>query len=226
MILSFDEESHKYMIDGIPAVSVSKIATQVTGKSYANVDPIILEVARVRGENIHSDVEHNTCDMPESKWVSEQIHIPGCYFETRIGGYLNQVPICGRADVIDETNKTIFDIKTGSSIDRLYWTIQLNLYRELLLQTTGFNATSLAVLWTPKNGKYKVVEIQILSHLRIKELIDAYKYNVCINKTFLEKDSSERIVMSIEGKKEEIESVMSHLMMMTIHYEIQSREEL
>ncbi len=226
MVLSFDEETHRYMVDGATATSVSRIATQITGKSFAGVNPEILEAARIRGETIHAEVEHNTCLFSESQWISTIIEIPNCKFEIKLGGEIHGLIVAGRADVIDEKERTIFDIKTGASKDMLYWTIQLNLYRELAIQTTGFMATSLAVLWVPKNGKYKVVEIPVLTKTKMNQLIDAYKYKGYLDKSFLESKNAQKVVVTIEGAPEEIDSVLWYLGMLNVKHESTAREDV
>jgi hypothetical protein len=55
--LTFDEETHRYYVDGAWVRSVTQVLDLVTGPIYARVPPHILDYARDRGQAVHGWTE-------------------------------------------------------------------------------------------------------------------------------------------------------------------------
>ena len=216
MNLLFNEEDHQYKIDGIPAVSVSRIATAVTGKSFSMIKPEILEAARIRGETIHSEVENGEMLFSESVWIQEQLDMENCEYEVKIGGYVAGLAIAGRLDIYD--SKGILDIKTGSTYDPLYCAIQLNLYRELLLQSRPCPVEYLRVLHTPKSGKYKVIEVPIFSGVKLKKVVEAFKEHKCLDSHFLDDMNTVTIKIWAKASEEMLYGLTQYMNVLGIEY--------
>jgi len=177
--LSYNDEKHEYDLDSIVIPSVTQIAQAVTGKDLSKIPPKILQAARARGVEIHADVEEGTLKTREAQWINEQLSREACQFEVMGYATIGDFSYAGRTDII-EGEYRIYDIKSQSSDDLLYWTIQLNLYR---LMYQGIQ--SLKVLHVPNSGNYKVIDIQVLPDEKINEIIEAFKSGKTLDDSFL-----------------------------------------
>lgn len=216
--LSFDEATHRYLVDGIPATSVSRIAAAVTGKSFAGVNPEILEAARIRGEAIHSEVETGSLMFSESMWIAEQVNLSQCEHEIKVGGCIAGKLIAGRLDIHHVDGSALLDIKTGSTKDVLYWAIQLNLYRELLYQSTGVMVDQLRVLWTPKTGKYKLEEVPVFTKRKLEKVVEAFTSNQVLGKDFLDELSYETRHFIVTSSAEKLDILVKYMDVLGIEH--------
>jgi len=171
--LSFNEEAHEYtlvMDDGTEQVipSVTQIASKVTGKDLSKIPQKILKAAGERGTKIHKEVQDNIDGGDESYWIGQQIDRERCAFEQQSFGEVEGLYFAGTADIVSPD--TIYDIKSQAKADIPYWTVQLNLYRQFY-----DGITSLKVLWVPKTGVYRVINIRVLHDMEIDTIIDCFK---------------------------------------------------
>lgn len=70
--LTFDEETHRYYVDGTWVRSVTQVLNLVTGPIYARVPPHILDYARDRGQAVHGWTE--LIDLGEAEERGDAIH--------------------------------------------------------------------------------------------------------------------------------------------------------
>jgi len=165
--LSFDQATHTYTIKGKAIPSVTQIASAVTGKSVSNIPPAVLAKATARGTAIHADVEGKAFETVEGAWIKAQLGDAEYSAEVQGAGEIAGEPFAGTCDLLGDDE--IGDIKTQGEADVLFWTIQLNLYRRMFP-----DRKRLFVLWTPKSGNYKRMEIPVLSESLMGEVMDAY----------------------------------------------------
>ena len=181
MEIKFDENLHKYTVDGKEVISVTQLLQKhkIT-PSYDAVDKELLRVASERGTLIHEEVE---------KWIESG----ECGFTEeaeRICDYLNSTAdrdsqiisekivandvVAGRFDVLYTHAKKLVltDIKTGNTKHLFGWSWQLSLYKYLYEKMYGQKIESLIVLWA-KNDDMTVIPCDYVGDEKIENLLKA-----------------------------------------------------
>ena len=181
MEIKFDENLHKYTVDGKEVISVTQLLQKhrIT-PSYDAVDKELLRVASERGILIHEEVE---------KWIESG----ECGFTEeaeRICDYLNSTAdrdsqiiseqivandiVAGRFDVLYTHAKKLVltDIKTGNTKHLFGWSWQLSLYKYLYEKMYGKEIDSLQILWA-KNGGMTVIHCDYVGDEKIENLLNA-----------------------------------------------------
>jgi len=187
--LFFNEERHEYkLVDDTgretTLPSVTQIASAVTGKDLSRVPAKVLAEASERGKSIHRDVEAGAMATKEGAWIEAQIDRQRTIFERMDYSSIDGLTYAGTADIATEDE--IDDIKSQAEQDILYWTIQLNLYRQFY-----DGVKRLRVFWTPKAKPYKVIDIAILSDEQMKEIVSAYREGRVLPSGWLDADRPE-----------------------------------
>ena len=168
-ILSFNEDSHEYQINGEVIPSVSEIIRFISREVYGDVLQSTLDFAADRGTRVHKatqmlDVVHDVeCDEDIVPYVSAYVqflrdHKPKWEMIER--SMYNPELMYGmtvdRYGILDG-KKTLVDIKTSSSIQKVLHGAQLNLYR-MGLVANGFDVERAVILRLTKEGEYKIIE--------------------------------------------------------------------
>lgn len=182
--LEYDDETHTYIVDGIIVPSVTQLLGIKFGHKYDDVSAETLNKAAERGTAIHKAIE----DFCHGK-DSDMVEVMDFDFLMKHYGFdvlENELPIildfdgktfAGRLDLIlkkrDEIGKAVADIKTTSTLDKEYLGHQLNLYRLGVMQSYGFNITSLYGIHL-KDGKRKVVNIPIKEETWLAESLNIH----------------------------------------------------
>ena len=180
MEIKFDENLHKYTVDGKEVISVTQLLQKhkIT-PSYDAVDKELLRVASERGTLIHEEVEkwikeretgfteesEKICDYlferadENSKIMSEQM-------------VANDI-VAGRFDVLYTHAKKLVltDIKTGNTKHLFGWSWQLSLYKYLYEKMYGKKIDSLEILWA--NGDLTVIPCEYVGDEKIENLLNA-----------------------------------------------------
>ena len=181
MEIKFDENLHKYTVDGKEVISVTQLLQKhkIT-PSYDAVDKELLRVASERGTLIHEEVEkwiesgecgfteeyETICDYlfaradENSQIISEQM-------------VANDV-VAGRFDVIYTHAKKLVltDIKTGNTKHLFGWSWQLSLYKYLYEKMHGKEIDSLEIFWA-RNGGMTVIPCEYVGDEKIENLLKA-----------------------------------------------------
>ena len=181
MEIKFDENLHKYTVDGKEVISVTQLLQKhkIT-PSYDAVDKELLRVASERGTLIHEEVE-KWIESGESGFTEEA---------ERICDYLNSTAdrdsqiiseqivandiVAGRFDVLYTHAKKLVltDIKTGNTKHLFGWSWQLSLYKYLYEKMYGKEIDSLQILWA-KNGGMTVIHCDYVGDEKIENLLNA-----------------------------------------------------
>ena len=209
MEIKFDENLHKYTVDGKEVISVTQLLQKhkIT-PSYDAVDKELLRVASERGTLIHEEVEkwiesgecgfteesEKICDYlferadENSKIMSEQI-------------VANDV-VAGRFDVLYTHAKKLVltDIKTGNTKHLFGWSWQLSLYKYLYEKMYGKEIDSLEILWA--NGDLTVIPCEYVGDDKIENLLKAEREGRLISDVDL--GVSEEELEDLEGLMQEI----------------------
>ena len=181
MEIKFDENLHKYTVDGKEVISVTQLLQKhkIT-PSYDAVDKELLRVASERGTLIHEEVE-NWIENNETGFTEEA---------ERICDYLNSTAdrdsqiiseqivandiVAGRFDVLYTHAKKLVltDIKTGNTKHLFGWSWQLSLYKYLYEKMHGQKIESLIVLWA-KNDDMTVIPCEYVGDDKIENMLKA-----------------------------------------------------
>ena len=180
MEIKFDENLHKYTVDGKEVISVTQLLQKhkIT-PSYDAVDKELLRVASERGTLIHEEVE-KWIESGESGFTEESEKICDYLFERADENskiiseqmVANDV-VAGRFDVLYTHAKKLVltDIKTGNTKHLFGWTWQLSMYKYLYKKMYGKEIDSLEILWA--NGDLTVIPCEYVGDDKIENLLNA-----------------------------------------------------
>lgn len=169
-IMTFNSERHEYEVDGEIMPSVSEIIRFIAREVYGDVVQSVLDNAADRGTRVHKatqmlDVVHDVeCDEDIVPYVQAYVqflrdHKPA--WELIEHSFYNpECKYCGTIDRYGELDgrKTIVDIKTSSSLQKVLYGAQLSLYR-MGMTANGHDVETAVILHLKKDGTYKLVEI-------------------------------------------------------------------
>lgn len=182
MEIKFDENLHKYTVDGKEVISVTQLLQKhkIT-PSYDAVDKELLRVASERGTLIHEEVE-KWIESGENGFTEEADSI--CHYlhdEVNWGSDIlseqivaNDI-VAGRFDLLyynGGQKLVLADIKTGNAKHLFGWSWQLSLYKYLYEKMYGKKIESLIVLWA-KNDDLTVIPCEYVGDDKIENLLNA-----------------------------------------------------
>ena len=216
MEIKFDENLHKYTVDGKEVISVTQLLQKhkIT-PSYDAVDKELLRVASERGTLIHEEVE-KWIESGECGFTEEAEKICDFLFEradenTKILSeqmVANDV-VAGRFDVLYTHDKKLVltDIKTGNTKHLFGWSWQLSLYKYLYEKMYGKEIDSLEILWA--NGDLTVIPCEYVGDDKIENLLNAEMEGRLISDVDLgvseeELEDLQELLEEIDKKKEEL----------------------
>ena len=181
MEIKFDENLHKYTVDGKEVISVTQLLQKhkIT-PSYDAVDKELLRVASERGTLIHEEVE-KWIESGECGFTEESERICDYLFERADENseiiseqmVANDV-VAGRFDVIYTHAKKLVltDIKTGNTKHLFGWSWQLSLYKYLYERMYDKKIDSLEIFWA-KNDGMTVIPCEYVGDEKIENLLKA-----------------------------------------------------
>ena len=216
MEIKFDENLHKYTVDGKEVISVTQLLQKhkIT-PSYDAVDKELLRVASERGTLIHEEVE-KWIESGECGFTEEAEKICDFLFEradenTKILSeqmVANDV-VAGRFDVLYTHDKKLVltDIKTGNTKHLFGWSWQLSLYKYLYEKMYGKEIDSLEILWA--NGDLTVIPCEYVGDDKIENLLNAEREGSLISDVDLgvseeELEDLTELMQEIENKEYEL----------------------
>ena len=216
MEVKFDENLHKYTVDGKEVISVTQLLQKhkIT-PSYDAVDKELLRMASERGTLIHEEVE-KWIESGESGFTEEAEKICDFLFERADGNskimseqmVANDV-VAGRFDVLYTHAKKLVltDIKTGNTKHLFGWTWQLSLYKYLYEKMYGKEIDSLEILWA--NGDLTVIPCEYVGDEKIENLLKAEREGRLISDVDLgvseeELEDLTELMEEIKAKEDEL----------------------
>lgn len=217
MEIKFDENLHKYTVDGKEVISVTQLLQKhkIT-PSYDAVDKELLRMASERGTLIHEEVE-NWIKNNETGFTEEFERICDFLIERADGNtkilseqtVANDV-VAGRFDLLyldDKKRLVLTDIKTGNSKHLFGWTWQLSLYKYLYERMYDKKIESLQIFWA--NGDLTVIPCEYVGDDKIENLLNAEREGRLISDVDLgvseeELEELEELMKDIKSKEEEL----------------------
>lgn len=168
----FNEEEHSYWYNGVELHGITGAIGKMLGKKFPDTDTV--KLATIYGHDVHSEVEHYFNDgrkdlsSDSAKWVVDTMeHWGDKLLKDRVEEIKSEVMVSdfeGTASKIDlvlrtfEGNAVLFDIKTTSTFNREYCSLQLSAYKKLYEQNYGGNVTGLFVLGTKSRRAFRIIE--------------------------------------------------------------------
>jgi hypothetical protein len=168
----FNEEEHSYWYNGKALHGVTGAIGKMLGKSFPDTDTV--KIATLYGHDVHSEVEHYFNDGRKdlssegAKWVVETMeHWGDKLFGDRVEEIKSEVMVsdfegtASKVDLVLRTfsgNDVLFDIKTTSTFNREYCSLQLSVYKKLYEQNYDRNVTGLFVLGTKSRRAFRIIE--------------------------------------------------------------------
>lgn len=217
MEIKFDENLHKYTVDGKEVISVTQLLQKhkIT-PSYDAVDKELLRVASERGTLIHEEVE-NWIKNNETGFTEEAYYICDYLKDDAIYGsdilseqmVANDI-VAGRFDLLypNGGHKLVLaDIKTGNTKHLYGWSWQLSLYKYLYERMYDKKIESLQIFWV--NGDLTVIPCEYVGDDKIENLLNAEREGRLISDVDLgvseeELEDLTELMEDIKSKEEEL----------------------
>ena len=168
----FNEEEHSYWYNGKELHGVTGAIGKMLSKSFPDNDTVVL--ATMYGHDVHSEVEHYFNDGRKelstkgAKWVADTMeHWEEKLFGDRVEEIKSEVMVsdfegtASKVDLVLRTlsgNDVLFDIKTTTTFNREYCSLQLSVYKKLYEQNYNRNVTGLYVLGTKSKRAFRIIE--------------------------------------------------------------------
>jgi hypothetical protein len=168
----FNEEEHSYWYNGKALHGVTGAIGKMLGKNFPDTDTV--KIATLYGHDVHSEVEHYFNDGRKdlssegAKWVVDTMeHWGDKLFGDRVEEIKSEVMVsdfegtASKVDLVLRTlsgNDVLFDIKTTSTFNREYCSLQLSVYKKLYEHNYNRNVTGLFVLGTKSRRAFRIIE--------------------------------------------------------------------
>lgn len=179
--LEYIDSSHTYIYDGVILPSVTQSLKTRFGGKYDGIPAETMKRASERGTRVHKAIE-NYCitekddgsdELRNYKFLEKYYKFKAVKNELPVVLFKDGAPVCaGRLDLVLKIGNdyAVADIKTTSTLDKIYLAYQLNIYRLALMQCEDINITKLYGIHI-REDKRKFVEIPINEEL-VNEIIE------------------------------------------------------
>lgn len=218
MEIKFDENLHKYTVDGKDVISVTQLLQKhkIT-PSYDAVDKEMLRIASERGTLIHEEVENwiknnETGFTEEAYYICDYLKDDAFYGSDILSEQMvaNDV-VAGRFDLLYPNGGyklVLADIKTGNSKHLYGWTWQLSLYKYLYERMYDKKIEYLKILWV-HNEDLTVIPCKYVGDDKIENLLNAEREGRLISDVDLgvseeELEELEELMQEIKIKEDEL----------------------
>lgn len=218
MEIKFDENLHKYTVDGKEVISVTQLLQKhkIT-PSYDAVDKELLRMASERGTLIHEEVENwiknnETGFTEEAYYICDYLKDDAFYGSDILSEQMvaNDI-VAGRFDLLypNGGHKLVLaDIKTGNTKHLYGWSWQLSLYKYLYERMYDKKIEYLKILWA-HDEDLTVIPCEYVGDDKIENLLNAEREGRLISDIDLgvseeELEELEELMEDIKSKEEEL----------------------
>ena len=177
--VSFNEKEHTYWYQGKELHGITGAIGKLMGKKFPDTDTV--KLATIYGSDVHKEVENyfnkNGFKFNDSKlstngaeWIVEELRRFSDKVEEE-GDKLDLIEcevmvsdFIGTASKVDVVLRTkqnkvwLFDIKTTSTFDRPYCSLQLSVYKKLYAENYGGTLVGMFVLGTKSQRAFRIIE--------------------------------------------------------------------
>ncbi len=176
----FDEAKHEYWYEGKKLNGITGVISAMLGKKFPKTDAVFL--ATVLGSDVHKEVERFFKFKKEplssqASFVCNTLKdfIPNAvvYSEVLVSDFVGTAS-CIDIVISDKEEKEfyLFDIKTTSTFDRKYCTMQLSVYKYLYEKVYERKVNGLYIINTKHRRIYKIIP---LSDREVEKILDKNK---------------------------------------------------
>ena len=172
----FNEAEHTYWYNGKALFGITGAIGKLMGKSFPDTD--IVKMATMYGSDVHKEVENyfnkngyyfndTKLSTEGAEWVIDSLKdfcndvpalLEGIECEVMVSDFIGTA---SKVDVVvraRDGRAWLFDIKTTSTFDRPYCSLQLSVYKRLYEQNYGGKVEGLYVLGTKAKRRFRIIE--------------------------------------------------------------------
>jgi hypothetical protein len=175
----FNEEEHTYWYQGRELHGVTGAIGKLMGKKFPDTDNV--KIATMYGSDVHKEVE-NYFNKHEYKFNDSELSTKGAQWiidelrrftvlaeegedkldmiecEVMVSDFIGTA---SKVDIVLRTKQNkvwLFDIKTTTTFDRPYCSLQLSVYKRLYEQNYGGTVMGMFVLGTKAKRAFRIIE--------------------------------------------------------------------
>lgn len=184
-VLEYTAADHKYKVNRVPVPSITELLTVRFGHKYDGIPEDTLKRAAEAGTRMHEAVENyingvddGSEEVRNFRFLMKQYNLTPTDSEIPVILFRDGEPVAaGRTDLILEKDGQtgLGDLKRTSTLDRVYLTYQLNLYRAAYEQTYGIPVMFLAGIHL-RGDTRKLVPLP-KDYKYVDEIIDEWRKN-------------------------------------------------
>lgn len=180
-MIEYIAETHTYLKDGVIIPSVTQIIHKMMPNKYSGIPARVLEKAAAYGDLVHESIEdyNRTGIVPENevenvikryRTIAEANKITVASQE-EIVSYKDM--FAGRYDILGSVKEkpAIIDIKTTSTYDDKYLSIQLTMYR-MALREAGIDVEKAYCMYLPKKKTGMLIQVKFQDETELIKKIE------------------------------------------------------
>ena len=174
--VTFNEAEHSYFYQGKVLLGVTGAIGKIMGKKFPDTDTV--KLATLYGSDVHKEIENyfnkhdgqfNDSELSTegAKWIVEYLKDFCSNVPSSVQGIECEVTVsdfeatASKVDVVvrsQDGKAWLFDIKTTSTFDRAYCSLQLSVYKRLFEACYGLKVEGLFVLGTKSRRCFRIIE--------------------------------------------------------------------
>jgi hypothetical protein len=147
---------------------VTSTICKLLGKNFPDTEEV--QVATIYGHDVHSESEMWIKEgrLPSTKagqWLidylknfKESNNVVRYEAELKVSDFIGTASCIDIVALLPDNNAVLFDIKTTSTFNREYCSLQLSVYKKLYEQNYNRNVTGLFVLGTKSRRTFRIIE--------------------------------------------------------------------
>lgn len=164
----FNEKEHSYWYSGKELRGITGAIGKMLGKKFPDTDTV--KLATLYGHDVHKDSEQWIKEGREpstesGRWLVEQLknfkvgnNVVEYEAELLVSDFIGTASCIDIVAFLPDDKAVLFDIKTTSTFDREYCSLQLSVYKRLFEQNYGRTVESMWVLGTKSKRAFRILE--------------------------------------------------------------------
>lgn len=180
--LEYLDASHTYLVDGVIVPSITQVLGWKFNTKYDHVSRDVLKRASDKGTAVHQAIEDycrygiddGSTEVRNFRFLEDHYKFDVIENETPVILFKDGDPVsAGRFDIVMQMDGQVggADIKATATLDKVYLSYQLNLYRKAYEQCYGITWSFLKGIHL-KDSKRKLVDIPVNEKLALQVMED------------------------------------------------------
>lgn len=191
----FNEAEHSYFYQGKELLGVTGAIGKIMGKKFPDTDTV--KLATLYGSDVHKEIENyfnkhdfyfndSSLSSEGAKWIVEYLKDFCSNVPSSVQGIECEVMVsdfeatASKVDVVvrsQDGKAWLFDIKTTSTFDRAYCSLQLSVYKRLFEACYGLKVEGLYVLGTKSRRCFRIIETVESKVQKVLDMNSEYFFN-------------------------------------------------